>query len=161
MAEEDVTAGQFESLDKSEDSVSFAEFEENNDRHPAPITIRATATSNPKKPRTLRAGYESRTGTLTVIFEDGTWWNYYKVPEDMWQAFRAAPSKGRYLRQSGLDEWPDMGVPNMAAMSPQMEVALGKSNLLQKAREGKQSNRITGPRAEAALKRYMRGLGQG
>lgn len=160
MEDDNPIAGQFDSLDQVPETINFAEFEENNDRHPAPITIRATATTNPKKPRTVRAGYESRTGTLTVIFEDGTWWNYYKVPEDMWQAFRAAPSKGRYLRQSGLDEWPDMGEPNMAAISPKMEAALSKSRTLQRAREGKQSKKLTGPRAEAALRRYMRGLGQ-
>lgn len=151
--------GQFEVVDTPDDGDH--EFDAVNENlHPAPITVRATSTSNPSRPRTLRAGYEYSTGTLTVIFRDGTWWNYYKVPEGMWESFKNAKSKGKFLKDSGLDVWPEMGSPNMAAMSPAMAQALSNTRSVQKALHGKQSRRISGPRVEAALKRYMRGLGQ-
>ena len=152
--------GQFEVIDTPEDDDDHNFEEVNEDRHAAPITIRATSTINPKRPRTLRAGYEASTGTLTVIFRDGTWWNYYNVPAQMWDAFRSADSKGQYLASSGLDNWPEMGEPNMAAMSPQYVAALSKTRQVQQAMGGRQSRRLSGPRVEAALNRYMRGLGQ-
>ena len=152
--------GQFEVIDTPDEDGNH-EFETTNeDRHPAAITVRATSTINPAKPRTLRAGYEYSTGTLTVIFRDGTWWNYYKVPVDLWNGFRTASSKGKYLASSGLDNWDDMGEPNMSAMSPQYVAALGRTRTVQKALGGRQSRRLSGPRVEAALNRYMRGLGQ-
>lgn len=151
--------GELEVIDTPDDEEH--EFDApNEDLHPAPITIRATSTSNPARPRTLRAGYEHATGTLTVIFRDGTWWNYYNVPPDMWNGFKNSKSKGRYLRESGLDAWPEMGSPNMASMSPAMAQALSNTRRVQKALQGKQSRRLSGPRVEAALNRRMRGLGQ-
>lgn len=131
------------------------EFErENEDEHPAAITIRATTTINPKRPRTIRAGYEYATGTLTVIFRDGTWWNYYKVPSAMWEAFRTSQSKGRYLASSGLDKWENMGEPNMSAMSKQYVEALSGSRYAQLGTQGKrQLGKIKGVRGMAAIKR--------
>lgn len=152
--------GQFEVIDTPEEDEGHDFEEVNENRHAAPITIRATSTSNPKRPRTLRAGYEYSTGTLTVIFRDGTWWNYYKVPATMWEGFRNASSKGAYLASSGLDNWPDMGEPVGYSISPQMMQALSKTSQVQKALGGKQSRKVSGPRVEAALNRFMRGLGQ-
>lgn len=164
--------GQFEVLDTSEESDASDgshKFEQKNeDRHPAAISIRSTSTSNPKNPRTLRAGYEYATGTLTVIFDDhgkAKWWNYYNVPVELWDGFRNAKSKGRFLISSGLNTWDDMGEPNMAAMSPQYVAALGKTRDVQQALGGRQSRRLSGPMMEAAqrkaaLNRNMRGLGQ-
>lgn len=152
--------GQFEVIDTPEDDGDHQFESSNEDHHPATITIRATSTINPKRPRTLRAGYEYSTGTLTVIFRDQTWWNYYNVPVGIWEGFRTAKSKGQYLASSGLDAWPEMGEPNMAAMSPQYAAALGRTRDVQQALAGKQSRRVSGPRVEAALNRFMRGLGQ-
>lgn len=74
------------------------------DQAPAPITVVPTTTINPPRPRTVAAGWqatdENGAGTLTVIFRDGTYYNYYDVPEDVWNGFRASPSKGRYIRSS-------------------------------------------------------------
>ena len=83
---------------------------------PAP-SMSATTSSNPKKPRTIRAGYDQKTQTLTVVFRDGTWWDYRGVPKNMWETFKAAESKGRYLRESGLDTWDDMGPSDIGGMS--------------------------------------------
>ena len=140
--------------------ASDSEFDDDNeDLHPAPITIRATSTSNPKRPRTLRAGYESSTGTLTIVFRDGTWWNYYKVPESMWNDFRDAQSKGRFLIDSGLNNWPDMGEPNMAQMSQAYIQALSSTRYAQLGTGGKQFRKIRGIRGLSAIKRGQ-ALGQ-
>ena len=68
---------------------------------PAPLSIVPTSTSNPDRPRTIAAGYiaykESGSGTLTVVFRDGTYYNYYGVTQHEWTGFKAATSKGRYI----------------------------------------------------------------
>jgi hypothetical protein len=91
--------------------------------------LSATATSYPPRPRTWAAGYAPDPildeegniigyqdyGTMTVVFRDdsptgwGVWWNYYEVPDTLWEGFDAAPSKGIFLRESGLDNWFNMG----------------------------------------------------
>jgi hypothetical protein len=64
------------------------------DRDPAPITIPSTATSNPDRPRTVAAGYDPDRKVLTIVFRDGTFYNYYQVGEAEWESFKLAPSKG-------------------------------------------------------------------
>ena len=69
-----------------------------------------TATSNPSRPRTLAAGYylyvgerakdyADQRGKLTVMFRDGTFWNYYNVPPGTWQEFKNSISKGPMLNR--------------------------------------------------------------
>lgn len=64
----------------------------------APLTYVPTKTTNAQRPRTLAAGYDRATQTLTVVFRDGTTWNYYGVTYQMYTAFKASPSPGRYIR---------------------------------------------------------------
>lgn len=64
----------------------------------APITVDPTKTTNAPRPRTLQAGYDRPSQTLSIIFRDGTSWNYYGVTYQMWTAFKASPSPGRYIR---------------------------------------------------------------
>lgn len=76
----------------------------------APILIVPTTTTNPQRPRTVAAGYEvddpySDLGKLTCVFRDGTFYNYYDVPIFIWEGFRQAPSKGKYIK-SILDKYP-------------------------------------------------------
>jgi hypothetical protein len=66
---------------------------------PAPITLAPTQTTNPKRPRTVAAGFDGYRKVLTVIFRDGTYYNYYGVGNDLWGAFVAAGSKGKFIRQ--------------------------------------------------------------
>jgi hypothetical protein len=67
-----------------------------------------TSTTNVRRPRTVAAGYARRRypngkdgepgeeyGILTVVFRDGTIWNYEGVSEGDWLNFRASVSKGR------------------------------------------------------------------
>ena len=78
--------------------------------------LSVTSSSNPDRPRTLQAGYDYTTNTMTVIFRDGTWWEYREVPASMWLSFNSAPSKGKFLRSSGLDNWNDMGPADVTNM---------------------------------------------
>lgn len=63
------------------------------------------STSNVSRPRTLAAGYRlyvgerakdyaDQKGTLTVLFRDGTFYNYYNVPPGVWIQYKTAISKG-------------------------------------------------------------------
>lgn len=81
-------------------------------RAPAPISLVPTSTINPERPRTVAAGYDQKRQVLTVVFRDGTFYNYYEVDLNGWQQFKAAPSKGRYIA-SMLDYQP-RGTSNMA-----------------------------------------------
>jgi hypothetical protein len=119
MSWEDITRGVDESVDRwgealdgllNKDEESDTSFETSSTR------METTGSTNPTKPRTLKAGYDHSTGTLTVVFRDGTWWEYHGVSPDMWQEFRAADSKGRFMRASGLDSWGDMGPADVGAM---------------------------------------------
>jgi hypothetical protein len=64
---------------------------------PAPITEVPTSTTDPNRPRTVAAGYAPTTRTLTVVFRDGTFYNYYEVDGRTWQNFKRARSKGRFI----------------------------------------------------------------
>ena len=75
------------------------------DETPAEITIVPTSTINPERPRTVAAGYDKVDKKITVVFRDGTFYNYYEVSPSEWQAFKARVSKGRYI-YSYLDSKP-------------------------------------------------------
>lgn len=45
-------------------------------------------------------GYETSTQVLTVEFKNGGRYNYYDVPEVVFEQMKAAPSKGQFLAQS-------------------------------------------------------------
>lgn len=64
---------------------------------PARLTDIPTSSINASRPRTVAAGYEPNrnNGTLTVVFRDGTVWNYYGVTPGEWSNFHASISKGR------------------------------------------------------------------
>lgn len=43
-------------------------------------------------------GYDGDTATVYVTFKnDGVHWQYRQVPEHVWEEFRLAPSKGRFI----------------------------------------------------------------
>jgi len=67
------------------------------DDSPAPITVVPTSTTNPQRPRTVAAGYDADEEKLTVVFRDGTFYNYYEVDETEWAAFKANRSKGAII----------------------------------------------------------------
>jgi hypothetical protein len=67
------------------------------DTSPAELTLIPTSTTNPARPRTVAAGYDAEEEKLTVVFRDGTFYNYYEVSENEWKAFKANRSKGAII----------------------------------------------------------------
>jgi hypothetical protein len=87
-------------------------------------SLMTTISTNPERPRTLKAGYDFQNENLIVIFRDGTWWEYRGVPVYMWYDFLSAESKGRFLRESGLDHWSDMGPVDINSMPKHRRVQM-------------------------------------
>lgn len=120
MTWEDATRGAQEAADKWGDWLDtvLGKDEQGDDEDFEAVTPRMenTSSSNPSRPRTIKAGYDYKSKTMVVVFRDGTWWEYRNVPRDMWDEFKMADSKGRYLRASGLDSWGNMGPANISAM---------------------------------------------
>ena len=67
------------------------------DTSPADLTLVPTSTTNPQRPRTVAAGYDEEEEKLTVMFRDGTLYNYYEVDPNEWEAFKANRSKGAVI----------------------------------------------------------------
>jgi len=78
---------------------------------PAQLSELPTSSSNASRPRTLAAGWhrevgnnlmprEQRLGRLTVMFRDGTLYNYYDVSYAEWLKFKGTLSKGPMLNRS-------------------------------------------------------------
>jgi hypothetical protein len=98
-------------------------------REPAPISLIPTSTINPDRPRTVAAGYDGGRNVLTVVFRDGTFYNYYDVTEGEWAQFKTTQSKGRFIL-AWLDAKP-RGTANMANAS-----MLAREGLYRIARTG-------------------------
>lgn len=54
-----------------------------------------TSSTNYQRPRTVAAGYDADRKVMTVVFRDGTFYNYYEVTPSEWSAFYASYSKGK------------------------------------------------------------------
>lgn len=96
------------------------------DKKPSRITVVPTSTTNAKRPRTVAAGWQARTardlGTLTVVFRDGTYYNYYDVDYREWQDFKSMVSKGHYIANF-LDSKP-RGPAELGAVDARVRAAL-------------------------------------
>lgn len=72
-----------------------------------PLSDIPTSTTNYRRPRTVAAGYDPESRTVTVVFRDGTFYNYYDVPPTVWIKFHTSLSKGPMLnranRKQGFD----------------------------------------------------------
>lgn len=85
-------------------SMAPANFEEGSEYTEVP-----TATSNPAHPRTVAAAYNREETKLTIMFFDGTLYNYYSVSPEEWDNFKTAQndrgelSKGQYIKDT-LDQ---------------------------------------------------------
>ncbi|WP_207510370.1 KTSC domain-containing protein [Longitalea luteola] len=44
-----------------------------------------------------KIGYERSNASLEVEFHNGTVYQYFDVPEQIWEAFKASSSKGQFL----------------------------------------------------------------
>lgn len=91
------------------------------DDSPADITLVPTSSTNPQRPRTVAAGYDEEEEKLTVVFRDGTFYNYYEVDENEWKAFKANRSKGAIIAQM-LDFHP-RGPADVSSLSKKAQQA--------------------------------------
>lgn len=64
-----------------------------------PISYIPTRTSNDARPRTLAAGYDSKTHTMRIDFREGATYHYYDVPPNVWKDFQRSASPGRFLNR--------------------------------------------------------------
>jgi hypothetical protein len=90
------------------DNIFADNIEETDRTRPARILEAPTWTSNIHRPRTIAAGYDLQQEKLTIVFRDGTVWNYYDVPKEKWNQFHALHSKGLYIKNvlDGYDYGP-------------------------------------------------------
>lgn len=63
-------------------------------------------TTNPSRPRAKKLAYSKETETLVIKFRDDSWIGYSDVPVEMWNDLKASNSTGKYLKYSGLDDYP-------------------------------------------------------
>lgn len=72
-------------------------------------------TSNPSRPRTVAAGYDSKTHTLRFEFRKnetskgergGAVYEYYRVPPQVWRNVRRTGSEGKNIINKQLDGYP-------------------------------------------------------
>lgn len=54
----------------------------------------------------VSAGYDPSSETLEIEFMSGSVYQYYNVPQSIYEQFLAAPSKGRFLSSQIKDRFP-------------------------------------------------------
>jgi hypothetical protein len=74
---------------------NLAEEQRNFESSIVKLTDIPTSSTNYGRPRTVAAGYDPASKTMTVVFRDGTFYNYYDVTPGEWENFSASYSKGR------------------------------------------------------------------
>jgi hypothetical protein len=117
---------------------------------PAPISEVPTSTTDPNRPRTVAAGYDNTRKTLTVVFRDGTYYNYYGVDGRTWQNFKRARSKGRFIL-TYLDAHP-RGVADVSTLT-----APARETLYRLSRTGQITKKGVTGKQSAASKRGAAG----
>jgi hypothetical protein len=94
-----------------------------------------TSSSNYKRPRTVAAGYDANTQILTVVFRDGTFWNYYDISPGIWIIFHSSLSKGPLINSNEqnkhgdgliLRECSSHGPADLSNLTPQAQEFLYK-----------------------------------
>lgn len=69
------------------------------------LPYQPTPSINPGRPRTVAAGYDSKTQTMRVRFREGVAYEYYDVPPQVWRNFRRVKSPGRFINRT-LNHYP-------------------------------------------------------
>lgn len=119
-APKNLTSAQKMEVEDSEYSVAFTDSDI------------PTSSSNYSRPRTVAAGYDAERQTMTVVFRDGTFYNYYQVTEGEWRAFKASVSKGNpWLNRANKNQGSDglfigkpRGPADVSNISPTVREAL-------------------------------------
>jgi hypothetical protein len=131
------------------------------DQSPARLTDVPTSSTNVKKPRTVAAGYDPSRGVLTVMFRDGTLWNYYQISKDEWIKFHASISKGNpYINRSFLAK--PQGLADLGGITDdflsQLQLMARVSQFRYKSRRATRDpygNKIYGVKGEAQRKSQL------
>lgn len=84
----------------------------------------AANTTNPSRPRAQAIAYNFDNRSLYVVFRDGTWWEYRNCPVSYFEGLKNTDSTGKYLRESGLDTWSDMGAADLSNLSDERKERL-------------------------------------
>jgi len=108
VAKRELKEGRDEVLENTEWLVSVPKELKN-----AGAEVKNAPTTNQERPRAWTIAYHPTDKKLIVVFRDNTWWQYNNVPTHLWEGLKASGSTGKFLRSSGLDQWPDMGPANM------------------------------------------------
>jgi hypothetical protein len=66
------------------------------------LTDVPTSSTDYSRPRTVAAGYDPKSKTMTVVFRDGTFYNYYEVTPGEWTNFSSSFSKGKPWLNKGF-----------------------------------------------------------
>ena len=119
----------------------------------APLSIRPTSTINPNRPRTLAAGYSPAQRKVSVVFRDGTPYNYYDVGPGTWFNFARALSKGRFIKAT-LDGHPHGPATTGGDFSEQEQTVLGAT---QQIYQGRQQRNAMGGKIPSKVNPVYRG----
>jgi hypothetical protein len=124
-----------------------------------------TSSSNYSRPRTIAAGYDEQRQTMTVVFRDGTFYNYYQVTPGEWQGFKASVSKGNpWLNKAGRRQGSDglflskpRGLADVSSINPQIRELLYKVVRTSQIEQSSKLNRtreaqLRSKRRESALR---------
>jgi hypothetical protein len=122
-----------------------------------------TSSTDYQRPRTVAAGYDASRQTMTVVFRDGTFYNYYEVTPGEWSSFSASFSKGRpWLNRKNKSQAADglfINKPrgdagDMSDMDPQIREALYRvartTQQKRKPRKGRTSQTVYRTRPSSA-----------
>lgn len=96
-----------------------------------------TSTENPERPRTVAAAFDNQRSIITLVFRDGTVYNYYNCTRKMWDDFKAETSKWEYIRDK-LDKLP-RGIADMSQVPEEIRmIAYGRARgaQIKKAKAG-------------------------
>jgi hypothetical protein len=96
-----------------------------------------TSTENPERPRTVAAAFDNDRSIITLIFRDGTIYNYYNCTQKMWETFKGNTSKWKYVRDT-LDKQP-RGIADMSQIPEELRIiAYGRARgeQIRKAKAG-------------------------
>lgn len=121
------------------------------DESPTLLTDVPTSSTNYSRPRTVAAGYNEATQTVTVVFRDGTFYNYYDVSKQEWLGFSASFSKGKnWLNHKnskqaseGLFIGKPRGVADSSSISPQIQEQLYRVARTQQIKQTPRESRFT------------------
>ena len=118
-------------FDYIEEPVDFGTLPPEYIQVPTNTTAYSPNASKPGQPRTVAAAYDPDKETLTVMFLDGTLYNYMKVNKAEWNSFKTNSSPGAYI-WSTLNKKPRGRADDINIPESQLRQARNVADLAQK-----------------------------